>query len=51
MISGIMRIIEFLIVVLAGIAVFVIYVGPSASALLHYSLAILATATVTRAAA
>ncbi len=47
MISGIMRIIEFLIVTIAGIAVFVFYVGPSASALLHYSLAILATATVT----
>ncbi|UXN60482.1 undecaprenyl-phosphate glucose phosphotransferase [Phyllobacterium zundukense] len=47
MISGIMRIIEFLIIVLAGIAVFIIYVGPSASTLAQYSLAILATAVVT----
>ncbi|MBZ9657258.1 undecaprenyl-phosphate glucose phosphotransferase [Phyllobacterium lublinensis] len=47
MISGIMRIIEFLVVAFAGIAVFIIYVGPSAGAILHYSLAILVTATVT----
>jgi Undecaprenyl-phosphate glucose phosphotransferase len=47
MISGIMRIIEFLIIVLAGIAVFIIYVGPSTYTLLQYSLAILATAVVT----
>ena len=47
MISGIMRIIEFLIIVLAGIAVFIIYVGPSAYTFLQYSLAILATAVVT----
>jgi Undecaprenyl-phosphate glucose phosphotransferase len=47
MVSGIMRIIEFLIIVLAGIAVFIIYVGPSTYTLLQYSLAILATAVVT----
>ncbi|HMF66631.1 MAG TPA: undecaprenyl-phosphate glucose phosphotransferase [Phyllobacterium sp.] len=47
MISGIMRIIEFLIIVLAGIAVFIIYVGPSVYTFLHYSLAILATAVMT----
>ncbi|PSH67878.1 undecaprenyl-phosphate glucose phosphotransferase [Phyllobacterium brassicacearum] len=47
MISGIMRIIEFLIVAFAGVAVFAVYVGFSAGAILHYALAILATATVT----
>jgi Undecaprenyl-phosphate glucose phosphotransferase len=47
MISGIMRIIEFVIILAAGIAVFIIYVGASASTFAHYSLAILATAVVT----
>lgn len=46
MISGIMRIIEFMIVAVAGIAVFIMYVGPSPYSVLNYSLATLATATV-----
>lgn len=46
MVSGVMRIIEWIIVVLTGFAVFALYVGPVPDALLHYSLAILATATL-----
>jgi len=46
MVSGIMRIIEFMIVALTGFAVFVLYVGPSTDTLLQYFLAIPATATL-----
>ena len=46
MVSGTMRIIEFMILVLAGFTVFLIYVGPSANALFHYSLSIVTTATL-----
>lgn len=37
MVSGTMRILEFLIIVLTGIAVFLIYVGPTSTAILSYS--------------
>ncbi|MCO4319649.1 undecaprenyl-phosphate glucose phosphotransferase [Phyllobacterium sp. 21LDTY02-6] len=44
MISGIMRIIEFLIIATSGIAVFMIYVGLSPYSVFHYLLAIVLTA-------
>jgi hypothetical protein len=46
MVSGTMRIIEFMIVALTGLAVFVLYVGLSIDTLLQYFLAILSTATL-----
>ncbi len=46
MVSGIMRIIEFMIVALAGLAVFFFYVGTTQGALLDYFLAAIATATL-----
>jgi Undecaprenyl-phosphate glucose phosphotransferase len=46
MVSGIMRIIEFLIVALTGFAIFLLYVGPSTDTLFDYFLAIVGTATL-----
>jgi Undecaprenyl-phosphate glucose phosphotransferase len=46
MVSGTMRIIEFMIVALTGLAVFVLYVGLSTDTPLQYFLAILSTATL-----
>lgn len=47
MISGIMRIIEFMIVAVTGIAIYIFYVGASPSLFLHYLLAVVVTATAT----
>ena len=44
MVSGVMRMIEFAIIALAGFAVFILYVGTATGSLLNYTIAVLATA-------